>query len=285
MRTTLALLLSPLLLVAGCATAPTIVPAGGAPQAVASAGPAVLTVFPSHWDGEPWDLTDYVTPIAVEIVNTGAEPVRVSYFDFALTDARGFRYAALNPFVTAQSEAGRVEDPAKMTLVAGRGVFIPAPRPAGPRFGPRPHFVPAPVPHLWAPRAHVTVRPHVVARPRGVYVGPPTWRGYSPLPYYRPWFGMGFRYWGAPWLYPPGYATWVWAWSPAFYPGYRTPPNDVLNSGLPEGVLEPGGRASGFIYFQRAHEGTQALSLSWNVNGANTNQSFGEARVELEVYR
>lgn len=279
MRTTLAPLLAPLVLAAGCATSPTILPAGGLPQATAAAGPGSISVFESRWDGEPSDLTDFVTPVAVELVNTGTEPVRVSYFDFALTDERGTRYAALNPFVTAQSEAGPAGD-MRGTLVAGRGHFIGAPRA---HVG-APRFVPAPVHHVWRPRPHLTLHPRVIVR-AGVHIGPPAWRGYTPLPYYRPWFGAGFNYWNAPWLYPPGYATWVWAWSPAFYPGSRTPPSDVLNNGLPEGVLEPGGHASGFLYFQRAHAEAQALSLSWNVNGMNAEQSFGEAQIMLEVRR
>ena len=57
-----------------------------------------LTAFASEWTGYPDDLTEYITPVAVELFNAGPYEVRVSYADFALRDGRGFRYAAINRY-------------------------------------------------------------------------------------------------------------------------------------------------------------------------------------------
>ena len=305
----------------GCASAPTVVPVGGADHATAGAGGAVLTVFPSSWEGDPDDLADYVTPVLVEIRNDGPQEVRVSYFDFALTDQSGFRYAALNPFVPASASLDEKSDPIDMaklaasthrerakeesdvgvTLVAyrgGGGVRIGAPRAGGyaPRsgFGGRPLGVPPSAAPGW--RGGTNLGGYGGGRYGGGYgggrfyggggfgYGGPRWSGYAALPYYRPWFGVGVGYWNDPFLYPPGYATWVWGWSPTYYPSPRVP-TDVVNAGLPEGVLQPGGHVSGFLYFQRSHANAQQLALTWNVTDARSNAPTGQARVLLEMRR
>ena len=306
-----------LLSLAGCATAPFVVPAGGADHAMATAGGATLTVFPSAWEGDPDDLADYVTPVLVEIRNDGPQEVRVSYFDFALTDQSGFRYAALNPFVPAsaaldprakdqssssslaKTERRQEQNAVGVTLVAfrgGGGVRIGAPPARGgfaPRVGPG-----------YGGRFAVPPSAGPGFR-RGGYVGGgfggygggrygggygygggPRFSGYAVLPYYRPWFGagFGFGYWNDPFFYPPGYATWVWGWSPTYYPS-RSVPTDVINNGLPEGVLQPGGHVEGFLYFQRSHPTAQQLSLTWNVTDPRSGTATGQARVLLEMQR
>ena len=60
-----------------------------------------MVAFANQWDAYPFDLADYVTPIAVELYNPGPNEVRVSYVDLALRDASGFRYAAINPYIPA----------------------------------------------------------------------------------------------------------------------------------------------------------------------------------------
>ena len=58
-------------------------------------------------------------------------------------------------------------------------------------------------------------------------------------------------------LYHPGLTTWYrpWPYDPFFYDTYYAywrvplPTEDMLRSALPEGVLEPGGSVSGFVFF------------------------------------
>jgi hypothetical protein len=74
----------------------------------------------------------------------------------------------------------------------------------------------------------------------------------------------------------------VWGWSPAYYPATE-PPAEVVNLALPEGVLEPGGRVDGYLYFQRLHEGAAHLALTWETHDASTGAPLGAAQVQLEV--
>ena len=117
------------------------------------------------------------------------------------------------------------------------------------------------------------------ARSRGgVIVGPPGgrrpggygwgyggggWSGYRVHGGLRGYYGLGVGYWGGPWIYPPYYGDWVFFWGPSYYPA--RPSMEVLELGLPEGVLPPGGRVSGYLYFKRATGARQgALDLSWD---------------------
>jgi hypothetical protein len=262
------------LLWSGCVTAPAVVPGGGAEQASASAGGAILTVFATPWEGEPVDLNSYVTPVPVELVNNGPGEVRVSYADFALTDENGFRYAALNPFIPAAAAPGGASGALPTgdaltdgtALVATRGV---PPPPAG-----------RGVPGYRGPRIISRPRPAIRGYSPGVLA--PRWRGYAVYPGYRPWFGAGISYWPSPFLYTPGYATFVWGWSPAYYPSPQ-PPTDVINYGLPEGVLQPGGHVDGFLYFQRAHGAAHRLALAWDAHDARAGAPLGVATVPLET--
>ena len=108
------------------------------------------------------------------------------------------------------------------------------------------------------------------------------WNGYLVHGGLRRYYGLGVGYWGGPWFYPPYYGDWVFFWGPAYYPA--RPSMEVLESGLPEGVLPPGARVSGFLYFKRAtgaHQG--ALDLSWDVHDARSGASLGSLHVPLEV--
>ncbi|HEX8950495.1 MAG TPA: hypothetical protein VF945_01555, partial [Polyangia bacterium] len=110
------------------------------------------------------------------------------------------------------------------------------------------------------------------------------WSGYRVHGGLRPYYGFGVGYWGGPWIYPPYYNDWVFFWGPSYYPA--RPSTEVLELGLPEGVLPPGARVSGFLFFKRAtgaHQG--ALDLSWEVHDAQTSASLGSLHVPLEVVR
>jgi hypothetical protein len=246
---------------AGCISSPVVVPSGGAERATASAAGATLSVYPAAWDGSPSDLADYVTPIAVELSNAGPAEVRVAFVDFVLVDEHGFRYAALNPFVP---EHARAEPEPLGVMVARRG---------GGGF----RVVPAPPPRKSGSYARGTGGGHVGVPPAAHFgaglAGGGRWSGYSPYASYRPWYGGGPFYWGDP-LLAPGYATWVWAWSPTYYP-WPTVPQDVVGYALPEGVLAPGGHVDGFLYFARTHDDAQRLALTWEAHDARTNAPVG----------
>ena len=106
------------------------------------------------------------------------------------------------------------------------------------------------------------------------------WRGYRPIGGMRGWYGGGIGYWGGPWALLPYYYDWVIGW----YPYYRASPSqDVLELGLPEGVLPPGARVSGFLYFKRATQHQGALELSWEMHEATNGAPLGSLRLPLEI--
>jgi hypothetical protein len=74
----------------------------------------------------------------------------------------------------------------------------------------------------------------------------------------------------------------VFWWGPGYYPSER-PSADVIASALPEGVLEPGGRANGFLYFQKATDRSERLDLAWEAHDARTGNFVGTAHLPLQV--
>jgi hypothetical protein len=315
----------------GCAPELAVVPRGGMDRAVAQVNGVTLVAFANQWDAYPYDLADYVTPIAVELYNPGPNEVRVSYADLALRDGSGFRYAAINPYIPAttvgqtevrgerHAHAALLTENNGLVLLAanGGGVLVAQGRygggmrsapPAGGGFRSAPPagggFRSSPAPmyrgggsmYRSPPPAHFGGygTRTIIPPPRGGMIGAPGgrhygwgypgggWNGYLVSGGLRGYYGVGVGYWGGPWFYPPYYSDWVFGWGPGYYP--QQPSTDVLSLGLPEGVLPPGARVSGFLYFKRAtaaHQG--ALELSWDVHDARTGAALGVVKVPLEV--
>ena len=286
-----------------------VVPKGGIDRIVAEGqGPAsgvTMVAYANQWDAYPFDLADYVTPIAVELYNPGPNEVRVSYVDLALRDGSGFRYAAINPYIPA-SMAEADPQLEKPVLLASNGPIVLASSSGG-HSGGGGHFGGGG--HWSGGGGHwsgggarggyggrAIIRPPM-GSPRGVVIAPGArhpgygwgyvgggWRNYRLIGGLRPYYGLGWGggYWAGPWFYPPYYRDWVFFWGPAYYPA--RPSMEVLEQGLPEGVLPPGGRVSGFLYFKRATGANQgALDLSWEMHDAQTGASLGSLHVPLEV--
>ena len=107
---------------AACGPEFAVVPRGGIDRVVARAGSGngvTMVAFANQWDADPYDLADYVTPIAVELYNPGPNEVRVSYVDLALRDGSGFRYARHQSVPAGAPRSGEA-DP-----------ILPQPREAG----------------------------------------------------------------------------------------------------------------------------------------------------------
>ena len=190
-----------LLLLAGCAAAQVDpAPTSGA------AGDVEIVVRAGAWRGWPADLSRFVTPIHVSLVNRGAAPVRVSHDDFALV-ASGRRLPAVLPYEV-------------------RGVVHESPPVALPSEGFPPGAADPSAAPDWALRG-----PEVAIEADPTRVGEQ----------------------------------------------FALPSPDVLDRALPEGVVQPGGVASGFVYFERlgAHPGP--VDLSARLVDARTGQSVGRA--------
>ncbi|HEY2744563.1 MAG TPA: hypothetical protein VGL86_08065 [Polyangia bacterium] len=301
------MLLALTLFAAACGPEFAVVPKGGMERIVAEGqGPAsgvTMVAYANQWDAFPQDLADYVTPIAVELYNPGPNEVRVSYVDLALRDASGYRYGAINPYIPANlAESDPPAAPQKLTLLASNGPIVLASSSGG-HSGGGGHFGGGGA-HFgggahWSGGARGGFGGRAIIRPpsgpRGVVIAPGArhpgygwgygaggWSNYRVIGGLRHYYGPGVGYWGGPWIYPPYYRDWVFFWGPAYYPA--RPSMEVLEQGLPEGVLPPGGRVSGFLYFKRATGAHQtALDLSWEMHDAQTGASLGSLHVPLEV--
>jgi hypothetical protein len=58
----------------------------------------------------------------------------------------------------------------------------------------------------------------------------------------------------------------------------------MIQRALPEGILAPGGRISGFVYFEPiSHEVMPRLELSFDVVNPDNNQQVGKATIPFVV--
>jgi hypothetical protein len=75
----------------------------------------------------------------------------------------------------------------------------------------------------------------------------------------------------------------VIAWGAGLYPAAR-PSYDMVQLALPEGVLAPGARVDGFLYFKKAASREHpALDLSWSLVDARAGTDLGSLHVPLAV--
>lgn len=101
-----------------------------------------------------------------------------------------------------------------------------------------------------------------------------------------------FRY--APYRYPnysdaPGLRDRAHPWEdvPEFYTRQYAkwtvplPTVDMIDRALPEGVLDPGGRVSGFLYFEHLRPGADQARFTFDLIDAQTALAFGTLRVRL----
>jgi hypothetical protein len=309
--------------VAGCATSYVVVPATGGRVAAASAAGISLAAYPNTWDGDPEDLPDYLTPIWIDIVNQTSQTLRIRYQDFALTDQSRFRYAAVSPYSgqpqvsrSSKPQPSKPQPPAPATTPAAapRPSEPAAPAPAAPE---QPSGTPSAPPsggNAQPPPATATPIPGGgLTDETSPWLGSPDdesgarillirdgrrggggFRGHGgfrsgfhthifigPGPFfYEPWwpYWRPYPYYYGPYYYGP----YVYSWNYRYYPG--APSADILRLGLPEGELQPGGRVSGFVYFQQATRRPGHLELTWSVHtvGGRSVESISVPLVVVE---
>lgn len=115
----------------------------------------------------------------------------------------------------------------------------------------------------------VTVRSKPLLVPRGSF------DGFHIAPY-RCCAALGNTPWTLPWENDPGfykrqYAKWT----------VSLPTVDMIERALPEGVLDPGGRISGFLYFQHLHREAQTAHLTFDLIDARSALSFGTLSIDF----
>jgi hypothetical protein len=79
-------------------------------------------------------------------------------------------------------------------------------------------------------------------------------------------------------------------YDPVYYDRYYTawesialPTEEMIAEVLPEGVLDPGGRVEGFLYFERVDPDTPRVRFRADLVNANTGEEFGEVSIPFTV--
>lgn len=97
----------------------------------------------------------------------------------------------------------------------------------------------------------------------------------------------------APWYAPyyPSLSRWnnTWAINHAYYDIYyprwtvELPTADMVARAMPEGVIEPGGRLSGFLYFPTLDDDPERVTFKANLSSAREDVLFATLRVPFEA--
>jgi hypothetical protein len=76
-----------------------------------------------------------------------------------------------------------------------------------------------------------------------------------------------------------------WAYYDRYYPVWSVslPTEDMLEMAIPEGVLEPQGRISGFLYFPRVNPDAERVVFQAALVSARTGEEFGAVEVPFVV--
>lgn len=99
--------------------------------------------------------------------------------------------------------------------------------------------------------------------------------GFYLAPFYGPYF-TGLSPWAYAWPYDPVYYR-------RWYPRWEIdlPTHEMIELAIPEGVIEPKGRVSGFLYFpslDQAEDGDR-VTFTANLVNARTDDTFGHLQV------
>ena len=91
-------------------------------------------------------------------------------------------------------------------------------------------------------------------------------------PYYRSW----------PAFHGPFVHDWYYSRYQPVFQRIELPTGDMVQKALPEGVVEPGGRVSGFLYFEEVRD-VERASFAAQLVDAGTGQRFGTIRIPFVV--
>lgn len=107
---------------------------------------------------------------------------------------------------------------------------------------------------------------------------PYPYAGFHVAPHLDPFYPH-LRPFGGRFVYDPFYYD-------RYYPQLQQvdlPTPDMIRKALPEGVLNAGGRVSGFVYFERVRGGVERVDFLMELVNAKTEQPFAQVRVPFRV--
>lgn len=102
--------------------------------------------------------------------------------------------------------------------------------------------------------------------------------GFSVAPYasrYFPFYGT----YGGDFFYDRSYYG-------TYYSEFKRiglPTSDMVQKALPEGVVDPGGKVQGFIYFQNVAEGLRQVEFRYELVHANSGERFGIVKIPFRI--
>jgi hypothetical protein len=234
-----------------CATTPVLKPepgdsiAPGTKLVQTDVSGVQLQVGGDSWKGDPPNLGTLFTPVKVSIVNQSGKALRVSYADFSLNGSSGFKYSAIPPM----SAKGQISQaPSQNGLRTQLALYQPLD--SSDLSG---RVMLAGWSHHYD-HDHFYIAPH-----------------YSS--FYPGWGVWPYAYPYDPLYYDSLYANWP----------EQLPTQDMLSEGLPEGVVQNGGKVSGFVYFQSVAKRESSVTFTMNLVDATNNQSFGQVTIPFEV--
>lgn len=85
--------------------------------------------------------------------------------------------------------------------------------------------------------------------------------------------------WSGPFYYDPFYYDEYYT----YWQTIQLPTQRMLNQALPDGVIKPGGRVSGFLYFQEVNEDLPTVRFEYELVNASNGNIFGTVTIPFVV--
>ena len=96
-------------------------------------------------------------------------------------------------------------------------------------------------------------------------------------PYFDPFY-VGLQPWGYPWAFDGFYYN-------RYYPVWKVelPTRDMRELAIPEGVVEPQGRVSGFVYFPRLEDDATRVTFTADLMNGKDGKAFGRLSIPFVI--
>lgn len=118
---------------------------------------------------------------------------------------------------------------------------------------------------------------HPVYVPRYTVVPRFGHRGFYVVPWYGPYY-PGLRPWRTPWPYSRTYYD-------TYYPRWtvKLPTADMIERAIPEGVIEPGGSVTGFLYFPALEKDLERIAFKAHFSTPSEREPVADLTVPFVV--
>jgi hypothetical protein len=104
------------------------------------------------------------------------------------------------------------------------------------------------------------------------------WQDFDVAPYYAEIY-PDMPVWDGPFYYDPWYYNTYYT----YWQEIQLPTQRMLNEALPDGVINPGGRVTGFLYFQEVTTKQKSVRFEYSLVNARTGNIFGTITIPFAV--